>query len=357
MSDYVKYNKGELKDDFYQSKFNYYKQTCIFTVIFSVIANSLYWISDCQLFGRVAFETLIPRLFMFLPLIVYLIFSRRVLNYKIMILLSYLMIHGIMWCTIWAIYYLPIKQHANEGFIIMHLMFMALGFCSPIRWSIFFHTLLIFDIIVSYPINHYENIDLMITLGVPCLIAIELLLFINEDVYIDQYNYKMKLKYLSYHDQLTGVYNRNKIKELCILDTTNLIFNKACVLIMDIDFFKQVNDKYGHDVGDEVLKTIANIIESCVNTRKDYVIRWGGEEFVIFAIDYDLFDAKRLAENIRKKVEEYYNDSCNPTISIGIVQYDNKSYVDAIKNADKALYYAKEHGRNQVRIYKDGVIE
>ena len=350
-------NTNLLNDNFYQSKFEYYRNTCIFTVIFSVIASSLYWITDCQLFGRIAFETLFIRVFMFIPLVFYLILNKRTQDYRIIIPISYLMLHGVMWCTIFVIYFLPNKQHVNEGFIIMHMMFMAMGFCAPIKWSVFFHICLVFDIILSYPINHYDSMSSIFAFGLPCLFAVEFLLYVNEGVYISHYNSKLELEQLSFHDQLTGVYNRNKIKELCILDSDNLIFNEACTMIMDIDYFKQVNDKYGHDFGDDVLKTVASIIESCVNTRKDYVIRWGGEEFVVFVIDCKIDKAKEIAETIRLKVENYYKGSCNPTISIGITQYNNKSYNDSIKDADKALYYAKAHGRNQVRIYDNGVIE
>ena len=339
--------------DFYQAKYDYYRQTCIFTILFSVVASSFYWISDCQLFGRLAFETLLPRLFMLILLPFYLILSKRISNYRIMVVLSYLMVHGIMWCTIWAIYYLPIKIHANEGFIIMHLMFMALGFCSPMKYSFIAHSLLLFDIIISYPINHYESIDLMLTLGTPCLLATEFLVVINERTFRDQYRSKRELINLSFHDQLTGVYNRNEIKELCIFNTQNLIFSKACVMIMDIDFFKKVNDTYGHDIGDEVLKRVAKIITNCVNPQKDYVIRWGGEEFVVFLDDRGIGNAKIIAEDIRYAVKEYYGGTYNLTISIGVTAYNNGSYIDSVKDADKALYYAKENGRDQVRIYSE----
>ena len=137
----LEYNK------LYQSKFEYYKNVWLYTVIISAVASTTYWISDCQLFGRIAYETIVPRFSIFIPLASFLLFRDRLNDYRKAIPISYLILHAIMWCTIWAIYYLPIKQHANEGFIIMHLMFLGLGFAAPRTWSIFFHSLLIFDII------------------------------------------------------------------------------------------------------------------------------------------------------------------------------------------------------------------
>src|SRR5690554_3423238 len=127
----LKYNlaKGERRQ-FLQSKYDYYAQFNTWSVIIATLAQVTYSVSDCQLFERFAWETLLPRTFMILPMLVFLFISKRVSDYRIMVPLSYIMIHGIMWCTIWAIYYLPIKQHASEGFIIMQLMFFAVGYSA-----------------------------------------------------------------------------------------------------------------------------------------------------------------------------------------------------------------------------------
>lgn len=342
------------KDAFYQSKYEYYKLMCICTVILSVIANVFYWISDCQLFNRIAYETVLSRIFMFIPLIFYIIIAKRVKSYKIMVPISYMMIHGIMWCTIWAIYYLPIRIHANEGFIIMHIMFIAVGFCAPIKWSIICHSLLIVDIIVSYPINHYENFDLMMSLGIPVVLAVEIMLYFMENNYIDQYVTSKQLERMTLHDPLTDAYTRNKIKDICIKNTNKLIDGYNNIMIMDIDFFKHVNDTYGHDIGDTVLKRLVKIVKSCIS-EDDLIIRWGGEEFIVILKDSTLDKANEKAENIRKTVANSQNLICNFTISIGVTEYNKGDYNIAIKNADKALYYAKYHGRNRVVVYNDKV--
>ena len=249
------------RDKFYQSKYEYYRVMSVCTVIVSVLASTTYWISDCQLFGRIAYETLLPRLYMLFPLLLYLIAVKLTHNYRIMVTLSYIILHGIMWCTIWAIYYLPIKQHANEGFIIMHIMFTAFGFCAPITYSIIAHCMLIFDILITYPLNHYEDIELMLSLGIPVLVAIEIVLFYMEHAYADQYQMREELKRMTMYDQLTGAFNRNKIRELFIDNTNQLKEKDTSIMMLDIDFFKKVNDTYGHGIGDDILKSLVTMIK------------------------------------------------------------------------------------------------
>lgn len=346
-----KIEKNE-RDKFYQSKYEYYRVMSICTVIMSVLASTTYWISDCQLFGRLAFETLLPRLFMLFPLLLYMMTAKQTHNYKIMVPLSYIILHGIMWCTIWAIYYLPIKQHANEGFIIMHVMFIAVGFCAPIKYSVFAHCMLIFDILITYPLNHYENIDLMLSLGIPVLVGVEVMLFYMEHAYTDQYRMKKELERMTMYDQLTGAFNRNKIAELCIDNTRQLKEKDTGIMLMDIDFFKKVNDTYGHSTGDDILKSLVTMIKLCIR-HSDCVIRWGGEEFVVLLPECTLKELNEIAERIRKTVEACDTNICKVTVSIGITKYNSSDFTKSINNADKALYYAKEHGRNQVVIYEN----
>lgn len=341
---------------FYQSKYDYYRIASICTVIASILASTTYWISDCQLFDRVAIETLIPRLFMLFPMILFILVSKRTHNYKIMVPLSYMMLHGIMWCTIWSIYYLPIKDFAREGFIIMHVMFMALGFCAPIKQSIGWHCLLICDILISHTFNHYESIDLMLSLGIPVMIGIEVLQIYMEKVYSEQYHMKKTLEHMTTHDQLTNAYNRNKLVELCEPDTKKLKIANTGIILMDVDFFKKINDTYGHGTGDMILKTLVEIIQSCIRSS-DVVIRWGGEEFVILLPECSLSETEVIAERIRTTVEAYDEHVCRFTVSIGIARYNGMDYVSSINHADKALYQAKDSGRNQTIVYENLVME
>lgn len=341
------------KDDFYTAKFFYFRKLSTYIVIVSALASLSYWVSDCQLFGRVAYETIISRFSILLVLALFIILGRMKKikdNYKVQTILSYAVSHSIMWCTIWSIWYLPDRTHANEGFIIIQVIFIMMGLCAPRQYSLIMHSLVIVNIIVSNTFNHYENFDLMITLGLPLLVGTEIVIYYIEEVFADKYIMDLELKFLTVHDQLTGVYNRNKLYDMCEKDTNRLNVESSSVfiMIMDIDYFKKINDTYGHDVGDQVLKTLADTIRSQIRST-DTLIRWGGEEFIIILPDTTPEGCRQIAERIRKAVET--GDSAPKiTVSIGLTKYDNDDYHASIKRADVALYKAKESGRNRIEV-------
>ena len=151
-------------------------------------------------------------------------------------------------------------------------------------------------------------------------------------------------------DPLTGVNNRlgfsNKTK-----DYTQ--GSGASVIAIDVDFFKKINDFFGHGVGDEVLISLAHAINSCCRSE-DIVCRFGGEEFVIFLPNTSVVTAERIAERIRSVIEStVFTNDLRVTISAGVAtQTDPLSGIDfLLKNADDALYQAKGEGRNKVVVY------
>lgn len=156
---------------------------------------------------------------------------------------------------------------------------------------------------------------------------------------------------IAYTDQLTRVYNRweleHKINE--ILSISNEDGSPACLIFMDIDHFKHVNDTYGHDIGDMVLRASVEIIKD--NLDPQYVFgRWGGEEFICVLPDMELDQALEFAEGIRKQIEE----NCfvivqHITMSFGVTRIQKGDDLNSfVKRADQALYVAKESGRNRV---------
>jgi len=159
-----------------------------------------------------------------------------------------------------------------------------------------------------------------------------------------------ELDLLATKDQLTGLYNRlfieKKSKELihrCERFSENLALS-----MVDIDHFKSVNDKYGHDVGDEVLISFARILSD--NSRKvDIVGRWGGEEFMIL-FQTNSTDAVTFAEKLRRIImEKDHGKAGKITASIGLTQYISGDSLETMtKRADQALYMAKKNGRNRV---------
>jgi len=159
----------------------------------------------------------------------------------------------------------------------------------------------------------------------------------------------------NHKDGLTGLYNRKYLDKFM----ENITKDKETfgIIMLDIDFFKKVNDTYGHDSGDIAIKTLSNIMQENSYT-KDTVFRFGGEEFVIYVDDadkaYDLADKIRIA--FSKVVFEFNGDSIQKTLSAGVSIYpqDAKSIWTLIKYADLALYEAKESGRNKiVRFYPE----
>ena len=162
---------------------------------------------------------------------------------------------------------------------------------------------------------------------------------------------KKRIEELSVTDKLTGLYNRLKLDELMLIKIEEFSRYKTefSIILIDIDDFKMVNDTYGHDVGDYVLQTLANILKENVRIS-DIVSRWGGEEFIIVCSNTDLADCKVIAENLRVLVEETnFEKVGRKTISLGITQFhENDDAKSIFKRADDALHEAKSKGKNRV---------
>lgn len=162
--------------------------------------------------------------------------------------------------------------------------------------------------------------------------------------------YKLVEK-LSITDGLTGLYNRHKIEDVLIqeikrCERTGEVFS---LILIDIDKFKEVNDNYGHFVGDEVLRAFSGILQESVR-ETDIVGRWGGEEFMIICINTDSEGTSELAEKIRENVHDYqFHYVDRKTASFGVATFEKSLTTDDLfVKADKALYQAKETGRNKV---------
>lgn len=126
--------------------------------------------------------------------------------------------------------------------------------------------------------------------------------------------------------------------------------------MMDLDYFKKINDEYGHDCGDLVLKDTAMIMRQVVR-RQDCVSRWGGEEFLVFLPKTTLAQAIDIAELLRRGIEEHAfvckKTPLKATMTLGIAMYKNGLSLDeVIKNADIAVYQGKKNGRNQVSCFE-----
>ena len=167
-------------------------------------------------------------------------------------------------------------------------------------------------------------------------------------------------------DALTGFYNRRQLEERIKQETSKAKRQKTplCAIMIDIDFFKRINDLYGHAAGDLVLKTVSKTMRSQLR-EYDIAGRYGGEEFAILLPFTRTEEAIMVAERLRQSVEnkkidlskvnqQIQNKIINATISLGIYEFkDSNTAQDLLKNADMALYKAKETGRNKVVVKID----
>ena len=153
-------------------------------------------------------------------------------------------------------------------------------------------------------------------------------------------------------DNLTSLYNRRAFNEIMLNEVKKIISQTTLSLIIsDIDHFKNVNDTYGHLMGDEVLKRISDELKN--NLKEDYTIaRWGGEEFIIMLPHTDISESKIVAEKLRLCIEELtFTSNMHITMSFGVTQYQfGEDISNIVKRADDALYMAKFNGRNRVEI-------
>lgn len=179
------------------------------------------------------------------------------------------------------------------------------------------------------------------------------LIILNDITQIKQE--KEKLEQLANYDKLTKIYNRHKLYELANIEQNRAIrYNEPLsIAILDIDDFKKINDSFGHNKGDEILQTLANMVHNHIRSV-DIFARWGGEEFIIIFTNTDLENAFKSCENIRLIISNYKDNLIDKfTISIGLSTFNpNLSLEQNIKNCDKALYKAKSNGKNQTSIYK-----
>jgi diguanylate cyclase (GGDEF)-like protein len=154
-------------------------------------------------------------------------------------------------------------------------------------------------------------------------------------------------------DELTGLWNRRALTDKLKEVLPQVCERPISLLMVDLDHFKKINDKYGHQVGDDVLEHTATLLRRSIR-RTDFAARYGGEEFVLIIMDASGDYAESLAERIRKEIEEnpdreHY--TAKVTASVGVLDLrsvDDRSIRTVLEGVDKALYMAKESGRNTV---------
>ena len=197
--------------------------------------------------------------------------------------------------------------------------------------------------------RYYIIITLLLFLGVVFL-GYSYIITKKSNLQIKDMN--KKLDELSRIDPLTKLSNRRDILEKIEYEVIRAKRNKKPIsfLLCDLDHFKKINDKYGHDCGDEVLKKVAETFTSTLR-QQDLISRWGGEEFLIVLLETDRKNSYDVAEKVRKNIENLkikcLDKAIKITITIGISEYEEDTNIDdIIKRADMALYIGKSRSRN-----------
>jgi diguanylate cyclase (GGDEF)-like protein len=171
--------------------------------------------------------------------------------------------------------------------------------------------------------------------------------------------YHANLADKAYIDQLTDVYNRNYINEVLEVEfkRARALHTNFSIIVFDIDNFKKINDTYGHDCGDYVLRELGQTVKESGLRSRDYVGRFGGEEFVIILTSSHLQQAGEVAERVRKNIEShkfiYDNNLLKVTISLGVACIDKEHLASELyRKADAALYQSKNAGKNKTSLAK-----
>ena len=342
--DYRSMNDEDL-EDFYQSKCDYYQNYVGISLAAGVIFSIAYIYSDYLLNGSYL-PTLIPRLSVLVAFAIFIIVTHISHNRALTVFMDYFLSHCIVLATIWAIYHLDNRIHASEGFVIMNLMFLTVGFVAKTRETVISTIVFWLEILVSNSFNHYSNLDIIFALEIPCGLAVICSQAILMLFYLDHYRIRQKLELAMVTDPLTQVYNRHLLEKIVTQNALKEIDGPVAMAMMDIDYFKQVNDEYGHYTGDLTLLYIGQKLAKGTHDS-DYVIRYGGEEFIIILKNCDVNNACARMEQFRREIESATDTPVPITVSVGVSRYTG-DFSKSIQNVDNALYKAKNTGRNRV---------
>ncbi|TQV86859.1 GGDEF domain-containing protein [Aliikangiella coralliicola] len=215
------------------------------------------------------------------------------------------------------------------------------------------------DVVLVWILNYdYRTEDLIGAIVLPFLVAPVISWYTLEILYeVDRL--EVEKKKAATYDSLTGLLNRRAFIQSCnsIFELAKRNKQHCCLIAIDIDFFKKINDTFGHQAGDNVLAEFGNIAKTHAKTC-DLAGRLGGEEFAFFLPKTSLQQAKILAEKLLSAAKTaeiiYDNAKIQLTISIGIATTNGQSHTlqNLLKNADQALYHAKHSGRDQLSVFQ-----
>lgn len=222
---------------------------------------------------------------------------------------------------------------------------IAIHYLIPIKPAGIINTsFLLIMLIILYPLTNFiEYTTIIFTSGLTAVLSFAM---------FRSYHHKQdELSHLATIDPLTDSGNRRSLEAKLseVIYSMGRAQHSACLLILDLDGFKGINDKYGHAIGDDILISVCKLVKS--NTRvSDSLFRYGGDEFIIAPLTMDFATAKKLGEKIRDIIAKHdFINGIQLTLSIGVAQYQEHDTPEAwISRADVSLYKAKNNGRNKV---------
>ncbi len=351
--------------------------------VIGLIFYNLFLIGDKQMLPDIFREAFITRVFIVTPLFILTIsglFVKRIAKFA-----DFLAGGLILLASLSIMYFLMISNNPNvnnyhTGIIVLIVVgniVVRLRF----RYAVFY-TLLIFFLSVftfkNIPLMNQATVDnsIMVLFTIVCFTLIGNYQIENENrltflnAFLRRINSaKLKesnkmLKNFAVTDGLTGLTNRRNFDIALVNEwkACSRSKQKLSLIFIDIDFFKNYNDNYGHQNGDDCLKGVAALLWMNIKRPRDIVARYGGEEFVVLLPETDSKGAIRLAEQIRKSIEELrmtheFSDALDiVTISLGaatLLPTKERKYSDLVRLADIALYKAKNNGRNKVYLHPE----
>ena len=246
------------------------------------------------------------------------------------------------------------------GFMFWFILpvFLGLPYSPMVTMLCFISVALIPNILVPMGVSpSFELIKFNALIWPTCVIGIFITLLLDQ-LYRRIFVYRHTAELLAHFDSLTGIANRGHLMATCesLLEHCRRNGSPVSIIMLDIDHFKNINDNYGHPIGDIVLCHLSDILKESIR-KADFLGRYGGEEFVIILPETKPSDSLKVAEKIRRKVESSpmkINDKVivKITLSAGVsglsVTTQNTSLQDILRWADDALYQAKNSGRNRV---------
>lgn len=335
------------KVDFNKSKVEYYQGIVELSLVVACLVSICFIYSDYMINGSV-FPTLIPRLSVLFFIAVFFIVTHFNSSTRTMIVMDYFLGHGMCIAASWTAYNLLDNSNSITGIVIVNILWLMIGFVSTTKDTVINGIVFIIEIFITNLFNHYTNYEQILALEIPCILGIMFVNYVMSAFYFDHYTVNKKLERAMVTDPLTQVYNRHLLEQIISDDMIKNISPDECISVamLDIDDFKKINDENGHYTGDLVLMYMGGKLVKEIH-EDDYVIRYGGEEFVIILRNCKLEDACARMEQLRKDIENAKDSPISFTVSIGVSSYAG-DYSKTLQDVDEALYKAKNSGKNKV---------